>query len=121
MRTTLCCPKCDYETPMKYEIGDVWCNTCECKVRSHDVAECQRDGCDIEVMDEAGVLREAKFWLHENHPDFCPNGYNPDDYEEHKYKGEEEMKTCWFNGKVIDYYWDEQNNCTVLKYLAVEE
>ncbi len=31
------------------------------------------------------------------------------------------MKTCWFNGKVIGYYWDEQNNCTVLEYLAVEE
>ena len=75
MKTTLCCPKCDYETPSEYEIGDAWCNTCECRVPAHKVEECQRDGCDLDIMDEAGVLREAEFWLYENHPDFCPNGF----------------------------------------------
>ncbi len=75
MTTTLCCPKCDYVTPAEYEIGDAWCNTCECRIPSHEVGECQRDGCDLEIMNEASVLREAEFWLYENHPDFCPNGF----------------------------------------------
>ena len=78
MKTTLSCPCCDYETPLKYEIGDAWCNTCECKIPAHQVTECQRDGCDLEIMDEAGILREAEFWLYENHPDFYPNGFTGD-------------------------------------------
>ena len=81
MTTTLCCPKCDYVTPAEYEIGDAWCNTCECRIPSHDVdsclLECAKEWreCDIEVMDEAKLLKEAEFWLYENHPDFCPNGF----------------------------------------------
>ncbi len=81
MKTTLCCPKCDYETPAEYEVGDAWCNTCECRVPAHKVEEYQRDGCDLDIMDEADVLREAEFWLYENHPDFCPNGFTGEEEE----------------------------------------
>lgn len=53
MKITLCCPKCDYETPA-LEI-------CE------------------EFPTEEAVMEELEFWLYENHPDFCPNGFTGDD------------------------------------------
>jgi|TARA_R100000482_G_scaffold72859_1_gene27902 hypothetical protein len=49
MKTTLTCPKCDYETPA-LEI---------CK----------------EFPTPEEVMEELEFWLYENHPDFCPNGF----------------------------------------------
>jgi len=60
----LACPECGYETP------------------SIEICE------EFPTMED--VMEEVEFWLYENHPDFCPNGFTGDDYEEHKYKGEEE-------------------------------
>ena len=79
VKTTLSCPKCDYETPVRYEVGDAWCYTCECRVPSHLVKYCQRDECELDIMSEDDVLKEAEFWLYENHPDNCPNGFTGDE------------------------------------------
>ena len=46
---TLVCPKCGYETP-QIEISE-------------------------EFPTEEAVMEELEFWLYENHPDFCPNGF----------------------------------------------
>jgi len=27
------------------------------------------------------VMEELEFWLYENHPDFCPNGFTGDEEE----------------------------------------
>ena len=56
MKSTLSCPCCGYEPPA-IEI-------CE------------------EFPTEEAVREELGFWLYENHPDFCPNGFTGDDYEE---------------------------------------
>jgi hypothetical protein len=56
MKTSLSCPCCVYETPT-IEISE-------------------------EFPTKEAVMEELDFWLNENHPDFCPNNYNPDDYED---------------------------------------
>ena len=53
------CPKCGYEPPV-YEVGEE-----------------MPDGSVIETEDEAH--EETMFWLYENHPDYCPKGWNPDE------------------------------------------
>ena len=55
------CPKCGYEPPV-YEVGEE-----------------MEDGSIIETEQEAH--EETIFWLYENHPDYCPAGWNPDDDE----------------------------------------
>ena len=55
------CPKCGYEPPV-YEIGEE-----------------MPDGSIIKTEDEAH--EETIFWLYENHPDYCPKGWNPDEEE----------------------------------------
>ena len=55
MKTSLVCPKCGYETKT-IEI---------CK----------------EYPTEDDVQQELEFWLYENHPDFCPNGFTGDEEE----------------------------------------
>jgi len=56
------CPKCGYEPPV-YEVGQE-----------------MEDGSIIETEQEAH--EETIFWLYENHPDYCPAGWNPDDDEQ---------------------------------------
>tara|TARA_B100001939_G_C16936055_1_gene616065 strand:- start:2271 stop:2435 length:165 start_codon:yes stop_codon:yes gene_type:complete len=53
MKTALSCPCCGYVTPT-IEI-------CE------------------EFPTEEAVMEELEFWLYENHPDFCPNGFTGDE------------------------------------------
>jgi len=56
MRFALACPRCDYETP-RIEI----CN---------------------EFPTEAAVKEELEFWLYENHPDYCTEGFIGDENNE---------------------------------------
>ena len=79
------CPKCGYEPSIEYELGDAYCYTCEVKVYGQDVSE--HNDCDLKIMDEDAINEEYDFWLYENHPDFCPAGWNPDeDFEAESFK-----------------------------------
>jgi len=53
MKTSLRCPKCGYWTPT-IEVGE-------------------------EFSTKEKVMDELEFWLYENHPDFCPNGFTGDE------------------------------------------
>ena len=77
--TLYSCPACGYEPPQNYNLGDAYCYDCETIVPESEVSQCQRDGHDLDIMDEEGLRSEAEFWLYENHPDFCPMGWNPDE------------------------------------------
>jgi len=50
MKYTYTCPKCGYETPA-IELASK------------------------EFPTEEAVIEELEFWLYDNHPDFCPNGF----------------------------------------------
>ena len=66
------CPKCGYEPPV-YEVGQE-----------------MEDGSIIETEQEAH--EETIFWLYENHPDYCPAGWNPDDDEQDQSRFDAETK-----------------------------
>ena len=56
MTFALACPKCGYETP-QIEI---------CK----------------EFPTKDAVMKEVEFWLYENHPDYCTEGFIGDEIDE---------------------------------------
>jgi len=35
----------------------------------------------LEFPTKEAVMEEVEFWLYENHPDFCPNGFRGDEEE----------------------------------------
>ena len=42
----------------------------------------RQQGRRIEDMSEEEYAEEVFFYVYENHPDFCPAGWNPDEEEE---------------------------------------